>query len=76
MIEEEERGKDIALPVSSSEDEDEEATESDADCFGDSSNSGNDAERTSEHEEDSPKVDITDCYCRNILPFVPICVYV
>jgi hypothetical protein len=62
LIEEEKRGKDIA-PLESSfkdEDEDEEDTDTDGEGSGDSSSSGSDAEETSEHEESSPKVDITD----------------
>jgi hypothetical protein len=56
LIEEEKRGKGTAPPESSSEDdENEEYTDSDGEGSGDSS----DADQTSEHEEDSPKVDIT-----------------
>jgi hypothetical protein len=61
LIEEDKRGKDITPPESSfeDEDEDEEANDTDGEGSGDNSSSGNDAEETSEHEENSPKVDIT-----------------
>jgi hypothetical protein len=62
LIEEEKHGKDMAPPESSfeDEDEDEEATDTDGEGSGDSSSSGSNAEETSEHEENSPKVDITN----------------
>jgi hypothetical protein len=60
LIVEEKRGKDIAPLESSSEDKDEEATDTDGEGSGDSSSSGSDAKETSEHEENSPKFDITD----------------
>jgi hypothetical protein len=63
LIEEEKRGKSIAPLESSSEDEDGEGTDTDGEVTGenggDSSDSGSDTEENSEHEEDSPKVDIT-----------------
>jgi hypothetical protein len=60
LIEEEERGKGTAPPESSSEEnESEESTDSGEEDSGDSSNDGSDGIHTSEHEEDSPKVDIT-----------------
>jgi hypothetical protein len=60
LIEEEKRGKGTAPPESSSEDdENEESTDSDREGSGDSSDDGSDAGQTSEHEEESPKVDIT-----------------
>jgi hypothetical protein len=62
LIEEERRGKSIEVPESSSEDEDDEGTknveeDSDEDDYG-SSNDG-DVDGSSDHEETSPKVDIT-----------------
>jgi hypothetical protein len=70
LIEVDKRGKDITPPESSfeDEDEDEEANDTDGEGSGDNSSSGNDAEETSEHEENSPKVD-------KHLPFVAIYVY-
>jgi hypothetical protein len=60
LIEEEEQGKGTAPPESSSEEnETEESTASSEEDSGDSSNGGSDGIHTSEHEEDSPKVDIT-----------------
>jgi hypothetical protein len=44
-------------PESSTKDE--ESTDSGGEDFGDSSDSGRDGDHTSEHEEDSPKIDIT-----------------
>jgi hypothetical protein len=57
LIEEEKQGKGTAPLESSTEDE--ESTESGGENFGDSSDDGSDGDHTSEHEEDSPKVDIT-----------------
>jgi hypothetical protein len=62
LIEEERRGKSIELPESSSEDDDEGAGNADEesgehDC--DNSSNGRDAEESFEHEEGSPKIDIT-----------------
>jgi hypothetical protein len=63
LNEEETRGKGIEAPESSSEDEDNEDTdnveEDSGEDDGDSSSSGG-AEDSSDHEESSPKVDITD----------------
>jgi hypothetical protein len=64
LIEEEKRGKSVTPPESSSEDEDDEGTDTDGEGSGEnggdsSSSSGSDAEENSEHEEGSPKVDIT-----------------
>jgi hypothetical protein len=60
LIEEEKRGKGTVPPESSSEDdENEESTDSGGEGSGDSSDDGSDADQTSEHEVDSPKVDIT-----------------
>jgi hypothetical protein len=62
LIEEEKRGKSIELPESSSEDNDEGAgntEEKDCEHDSDNSSSGSNAEESSEHEEGSPKVDIT-----------------
>jgi hypothetical protein len=60
LIEEEKRGKGTAPSESTSEDnENEESTDSGEEDFGDSSDDGSDGGHTSEHEEDSPKVDIT-----------------
>jgi hypothetical protein len=61
LLEEEKHGESIGSPESSSDDEDDEATNTDGEGSGkdvdDSSSS--DAEEISEHEENSPKVDIT-----------------
>jgi hypothetical protein len=57
LIEEEKRGKGTAPPESSTKDK--ESTDSGGENFGDSSDDGSDGDHTSEHEEDSPKVDIT-----------------
>jgi hypothetical protein len=63
LIEEEKRGKSIAPPESSSEDEDDEGTDTEGEDFGengsDSSNIDSDVEESSGREESSPKVDIT-----------------
>jgi hypothetical protein len=60
LIEEEKRGKGTAPSESSLEDnENEESTDSGEEDSGDSSDDGSDGAHTSEHEEDSPKVDIT-----------------
>jgi hypothetical protein len=60
FIEEEKRGKGTApLESSSEDDENEESTDTDGEGSGDSSDDGSAADQTSEHEEDSPKVDIT-----------------
>jgi hypothetical protein len=60
LIEEEKRGKGTAPPESSSEDDvNEESTDSDGEGSGDSSDDGSDVDQTSQHEEDSLKVDIT-----------------
>jgi hypothetical protein len=62
LIEEEKRGKSIELPESSSNDDEEgagSAEEEDCEHGSDSSSSGSDTEESSEHEECSPKVDIT-----------------
>jgi hypothetical protein len=60
LIEEEKRGKGTAPPESSSkDDENQESIDSDREGSGDSSDDGSDADQTSEHEEDSPKVYIT-----------------
>jgi hypothetical protein len=63
LIEEERRGKSIALPEFFSEDEDDEGTDNEGENSGkndsDSSSSGNDVEGSSRREEYSPKVDIT-----------------
>jgi hypothetical protein len=62
LIEEESRGKGIVAPESSSEDEDNEDTDH---VEGDSREDGGDSSRisdvvdSSDHEESSPKVDIT-----------------
>jgi hypothetical protein len=58
LLEEEEWGKDTALPESSSEDEEHDITDTYGEDSGDSS-SGDDAEESSEQEENSLKVDIT-----------------
>jgi hypothetical protein len=62
LIEEEKQGKNIEVPESSFEDEDDEgidnAEEDSDEDDGDSSSSG-DVEDNSDHEESSPKVDIT-----------------
>jgi hypothetical protein len=62
LIKEETRGKDIKALESSSNDEDNEDTdnvdEDSGEDDGDSSSSGDD-EGSSDHEESSPKVDIT-----------------
>jgi hypothetical protein len=51
--------KGIAPPESSFEDdENEESTDSGEEDSGDSSDDGSDGDHTSEHKEDSPKVDI------------------
>jgi hypothetical protein len=62
LIEEEKRGKSIELPESSSKDDDEgvgNTEEEDCEHGSDNSSSSSDAEESSEHEEGSPKVDIT-----------------
>jgi hypothetical protein len=62
LIEEEKQGKSIQLPESSSEYDDEGAgntVEESGEHGSDCSSSGSDAEETYEHEEGSPKVDIT-----------------
>jgi hypothetical protein len=60
LIEEEKRGKGTAPPESSSEDdENEESTDSSREDYGDSSDDDSGGDHTSEHGEDSPKVDIT-----------------
>jgi hypothetical protein len=59
LLEEEERGKNTALAESSSEDEEDVITDTDGKDSGDSSDDGSDGDRTSDHEEDSLKVDIT-----------------
>jgi hypothetical protein len=60
LIEEEKRGKGTAPTESSFEDdENEESTDSGGEDSGDSSDNGSDGDHTSEHEEDSPKFDIT-----------------
>jgi hypothetical protein len=62
LIEEERRGKSVEMPKSSSEDEDDEGIENveeDSDEDSDGSSSGSDVEDSSDHEESSPKVDIT-----------------
>jgi hypothetical protein len=58
LIEEENRGKGTASPESSTEDED--FSDSGEEGTGDSSDDGSDGGQASGHEEDSPKVDITD----------------
>jgi hypothetical protein len=71
LIEEERRGKIIELPESSSEDDDEGAGNADEESGehgSDSSSSGSDAEESFEHEEGSPKVDITSRDCRKACP--------
>jgi hypothetical protein len=62
LIEEEKRGKSVELPESSSEDDEEDAgstEEEDCEHGSDSSSSGSDVDKSSEHEEGSQKVDIT-----------------
>jgi hypothetical protein len=61
LTEEERRGKNVKMPESSSEDEDEdtENAEEDFDEDGDGNSSGGDVDDNSDHEETSPKVDIT-----------------
>jgi hypothetical protein len=60
LIEEEKQGRGTAPSESSSEDnENEESSDSGEEDSGDSSDDGSDGGHTSEHEEDSPKVDIT-----------------
>jgi hypothetical protein len=63
LIEEERRGKSIELPESCSEDDDDEgadnAREESNEHGSDSCSSDSDVEESSEHEEASPKVDIT-----------------
>jgi hypothetical protein len=60
LIEEEKRGKCTAPPEFFSEDdENKESTDSSGEDSSDSSDDGSDGDHTSEHEEDSPKVDIT-----------------
>jgi hypothetical protein len=59
LLNEEERGKDTALPESSFDNDDEESTDSEGEGSGDSGDDGSGGDQTSEHEEDSPKVDIT-----------------
>jgi hypothetical protein len=58
LIEEESRGKVAASPESSTEDED--SSDSGEEGSGDSSDDGSDDDQASGHEENSPKVDITD----------------
>jgi hypothetical protein len=63
LIEDERRGKVIEIPKSSSEDEDEEDTKNVEEGFdedSDGSSRGDDVEDNSDHEESSPKVDVTD----------------
>jgi hypothetical protein len=63
LIEDEKQGKSIALPESSSEDEDDEGTDNEGENFGengsDSSRNDSDVEESSGCEECSLKVDIT-----------------
>jgi hypothetical protein len=62
LIEEERRGKSIELPEPSSEDDDEDVgntEEKSCEHDSDSSSSGSDAEKSSGHEEEYPKVDVT-----------------
>jgi hypothetical protein len=63
LIEEEWRGKSIALPESSSKDEDNEGTDNEGENSGengsDSSSNDSDVEGSSGREESSPKFDIT-----------------
>jgi hypothetical protein len=59
LLKEEERGKDTAPPESFSDYDDEESTDSGGEGYGDSSDDGSGGDQTSEHEEDSSKVDIT-----------------
>jgi hypothetical protein len=62
LIEEQRRGKSIEVPESSSEDEDDDDTENaeeDSDEDDNSSNSDGDVDASFDHEETSPKVDIT-----------------
>jgi hypothetical protein len=63
LIEEERRGKGIAAPESSSEDEDDEGSENDGEDSGenggDSSSGSSDVEGNSGREKSSLKVDIT-----------------
>jgi hypothetical protein len=62
LIEEEKRGRSVELSEFSSEDDEEDvgsADEKDCELGSDSSSSGSDAKESSEHEEGSPKVDIT-----------------
>jgi hypothetical protein len=66
LIEEEKRGKSIAPLESSSDDEYDEATDTDDEGSSNSSGSGSDVVENSEHEENSPKVDITGYYYQNI----------
>jgi hypothetical protein len=58
LIEEENHGKGAASPESSTEDED--SSDSGEEGSGDSSDDGSDGGQASGHEEDSPKVDITN----------------
>jgi hypothetical protein len=59
LLKEEEQGKNTALAESSSEDEEDVITDTDGEDSGDNSDDGSDGDRTSDHEEGSPKVDIT-----------------
>jgi hypothetical protein len=63
LIEEEKRGKNIALPESSSEDEDDEGIDNEGEDSGEngsnSSSGDSDVEGSSGREESSPKIDIT-----------------
>jgi hypothetical protein len=58
LIEEENRGKGTASPESSTEDED--SSDSGEEGSGGSSDDGSDGDQASGHEENSPKVYITD----------------
>jgi hypothetical protein len=59
LLKEEERAKNTTLPESSFEDEEDDITDTYGEDSGDNSDDGADGYRTSDAEEDSPKVDIT-----------------